>query len=371
MAKNKGKSRRRVKGWQQKYRTGRDEVDQTHSRQKINQPPVKLGDGRFADAEGLDDLPTVEGLVVGFFPGGTLVRIDGQERICGIAKTFRAPEGTSPLAVGDTVTVAMSEDDHSGQTDKDRADGMVLSRQPRETALARPQPRSGKRRDEHTFESFDKVIAANMDILLIVSAVRKPRMRSGLIERFLIIAERGELTPVLVINKIDLGDPDQATLDLFDELSLPIYLVSAATGDGVEELLNDLAGKRSVLAGLSGVGKTTLINRILPDVQARTQEVREKDNRGRHTTTAAQVYDLPGGGMLVDTPGIRELGMHLEPSELGWYFQEFEDIAPHCRFNDCTHTHEPGCAIQQAVQDGKILPRRYRSYLRILDSLDE
>lgn len=371
MARHKGKSRRRVKGWDRKYRAGEKDVDSAHARQKISSREVKLGQGRFADPDNLDQLPTDEGLVVGFFPGGVTVRVNRRELLCGIAKTFRAAEGTSPLAVGDLVTVAVTRDDHSGQTDKDRADGMVLSRQVRKTALARPQPRSGKHRDEYAFDSYDKVIAANMDNLLIVSAVRKPALRTGLIERFLIIAQRGKLQPILAVNKIDLGAPDPGALEMFDQLGLTIYLVSAATGDGLDELLQDLAGQRTVLAGASGVGKTTLINCIIPEAEGRTRAVRNKDDRGRHTTSASMVYDLPGGGLIVDTPGIRELGMHLEASELGWYFQEFEQIAPNCRFNDCTHTHEPGCAIQQAVRDGQILPQRYDSYLRILDSLDE
>ena len=373
MAKHKGKSNRRNKGWHQKYQAGEASAEHGQQKQRITSRQVKLGEGRFADAENLEQLPTVEGMVTGFFPGGVLVRTDDDELLCGIAKTFRAPEGSSPLAVGDTATVALTAADQSGQLDldKDRADGMVLSRRPRDTALARPQPRSGKRRDEYDTETFDKVIAANVDILLIVAAARQPPLRRGLIDRFLIIAERGELTPILVINKIDIATPDLDVLNVFAELGVAIYLVSAVTGDGLDELLEALKGHRSVLAGASGVGKTTLINAILPGVDARTRTVRAKDNRGRHTTTAAVVYDLPGGGIIIDTPGIRELGMAMDPSELPWYFPEFEALAGQCKFNDCTHTHEPGCAIQAAVEAGDILPQRYDSYLRILETLEE
>jgi len=210
-----------------------------------------------------------------------------------------------------------------------------------------------------------------MEVLPIVASTQQPPLRHGVIDRFLIIAERGELTPVLVINKIDLGQPDEQVLADFESLGVDIILCSAVTGEGLEELTKQLVGKRSVLAGASGVGKSTLINAIVPGADAATREVRAKDNRGRHMTSAAAVYELPAGGMLVDTPGIRELGIGLGPNELPWYFPQFEPFATQCKFNDCTHTHEPDCGIVAAVEAGEIAPTRYESYLRILDTLDE
>ncbi|HAU39101.1 MAG TPA: ribosome small subunit-dependent GTPase A, partial [Phycisphaerales bacterium] len=166
-------------------------------------------------------------------------------------------------------------------------------------------------------------------------------------------------------------EPDEGVLADFQALGVRIVLCSAADGRGLDELRAVLTGKQSVLAGASGVGKSTLINALVPGAEAATAAVRLKDQRGRHTTTAAVVYDLPGGGMVIDTPGLRELGIGIGPAELTWYFPEFEPLAARCRFRDCTHSHEPDCAVQQAAENGEILPRRYDSYLRILDTLDE
>jgi len=379
MARRKGKSRRRIKDWYSRFVSGEEDGGTEARRQKLSsQRAVKLPpDRRDADADrdavGLEDLPKTRGMVVGFYPGGAVVRVDGRDMLCGIAKTFRAPDGASALAVGDDATVALTRGRHADATgaDRDRADGMVLSRQLRRTVLARPRPRSGKFRDAHADDTFEKVIVANMDALVIVAATRQPALRHGLIDRYLIIAERGELTPVLVVNKIDLGRPDPHVLRDFEAIDVEIVLCSAVSAEGLDALTRALASRCSVLAGASGVGKTTLVNAILPGANAATKAVRHKDDRGRHTTTAAVVYDLPTGGIIVDTPGVRELGMTLDADELPWYFPEFEAVAPECSFNDCTHTHEPGCAVQAAVASGAIGRRRYASYLRLLETLGE
>jgi ribosome biogenesis GTPase len=210
-----------------------------------------------------------------------------------------------------------------------------------------------------------------MDALLIVASACQPPLHHGLIDRFLIAAERGELEPVLAINKIDLAEPDETVLGDYRALEVRILPVSAVTGEGVDGLRAALASRSSVLAGASGVGKSTLVNALVPGAEASTGRVRTKDERGRHTTTAAAVYDLPGGGMLVDTPGIRELGVHLDAAELPWFFPEFEEHARRCRFNDCTHTHEPGCAVREAVERGELNPRRFEGYLRIFETIEE
>lgn len=373
MAKRKGKSRRRIKNWQQ-IRENTAAHEQASLRGKLYEPGVKLPPSRLeAPEENLDDLPKAEGMVVNVSRRGAFVRIPGQgeDLFCGIAKTFRAPETATAITVGDQVTVALTGEHTEGQVelDRERMDGMIVARQPRETLLSRPQPMRGKRRDRYDDQRFEKVIAANMDVLLIVAASRKPRLRHGLIDRFLIIAERGEMTPVLVINKIDLGRPDEAVYADFTDLDLEIFLTSAETGEGLDALRERLSGTRAVLAGASGVGKSTLVNALIPQADAETQAVREKDSRGRHTTSSTLVYELPAGGMLVDTPGIRELGMDIDPAELPWYFPEFEQLAPQCKFNDCSHTHEPHCAVVEAVESGEVSPRRYKSYLRILDTL--
>ena len=375
MARHKGKSRQRIRNWQQRLHDGADIEDSAPARRKLTQRSVKLPPERLAaPEENLEGLPKIEGMVAGQFPGGVIVQGDGERLLCGIATTFRAPQGATALAVGDIVTVALTRPRHAGEPaadDKDRADGMVLSRRPRETALSRPAPRSGKRRGRYETEVFEKVIVANMDVLLIVASTCQPPLRRGLIDRLLIIAERGELASLLVVNKIDLAAADEQVLADLAELGVEVLVTSALTGAGVVELAAALEGKRTVLAGASGAGKSALINAMIPGAGAQTGAVRLKDERGRHTTSAAATYTLPAGGLIVDTPGVRELGIHLDAAELPWYFPEFEALAPECKFRDCTHTHEPNCAVLAAVEAGQIPPRRYESYLRILDTLGE
>jgi len=375
MAKRKGKSRHRI-DWQARFEAGDDDGVDHKARGRLTQRQVKLPPRDLeAGAEQLDGLPRIEGMVVGMFPGGAEVRTGegGNVLLCMIAKTFRAPEGSTALAVGDIVTLAASRRDHhnASDDDPDRADGMILSRQPRETALSRPAPRSGKRRDAYKTEVFESVIAANMDVLLIVAATREPPLRPRLIQRYLIIAERGELEPILVINKIDLAPADDEAIENFRQTEIRVVSVSAETGEGIDKLTEHLAGRRSILAGASGVGKTTLINRLVPGADGPTRTVRPTDQRGRHTTSAASVYELPGGGILVDTPGIRELGLPIDPAELPWYFPEFDQFTPDCKFNNCTHTHEPDCAVAAAVSEGLIPEKRFETYLQLLDSLDD
>jgi ribosome biogenesis GTPase len=377
MARDKGKSRRRRKDWQQRYEAGED-FDAAAQRSGFSEREVKLGDGSFGGgaADELADREIREGMITGVFQRGSFVRVGEEELYCGIAKTFRPPDGAenvSPLAVGDDVSVALvPEALQAGRTelDRNRMDGMILSRRPRKTVLSRMQTRRGKRRDAYD-ETVEKVIAANMDQLLVVLATAQPPMRRRLIDRFMIVAERGGLDMLLAVNKIDLGPGDEKILADISALKVPIVRCSAATGAGVDALAERLAGKRSVLAGASGVGKTSLINRVVPEAEGETRSVRAKDQRGRHTTSQSRVYDLPRGGMLVDTPGVRELGLDLQPQELPWFFPEIEEYAPKCKFNDCTHTHEPDCAVRAAVEAGLIRPRRYESYLRILETLED
>jgi ribosome biogenesis GTPase len=275
--------------------------------------------------------------------------------------------------VGDQATVALTRREGSGDTqaDPNRADGMILGRSPRRTVLARPQPRSGKRRGRYDQPPFEKIVVANVDVLMVVMASRQPALRAALVDRFWIVAERGGLEPLLVVNKLDLGSPDEQVLADLVQRGIQTVLCSATTGDGLDQLRARLAGRRSVMAGPSGVGKSTLVNRLVPGADAPTQQVRRSDDRGRHTTSSTRIYDLEVGGMLVDTPGIREVGVHISAAELPWYFPEFEPLSPRCRFADCTHTHEPGCAVQEAVEAGQIQPRRYQSYLRLLEDLGE
>lgn len=380
MAKYKGKSRRRIKDWHSKFESGQDIEGSVARRAKFSAQEVKLGAGSFAggEADEQQGMDKRTGMVTGVFRRGAFVRVDGEDLFCGIAKTFRVPSQSalsSPLSVGDDVTIALVRAEHThGQTelDRNRMDGMLLSREPRRTVLARPRPRSQKRREQYDDDIYVKVIAANMDVLLIAVATAQPPMRRGLIDRFLIAAECGDLQPVLLVNKIDI-QPSEFHRDILLDIAsqgIPILPCSAIRGDGLDAVNDMLREKRCVLAGASGVGKSSLINALLPHVDIVTRSVRSKNEQGRHTTSQARVYDLACGGMIVDTPGLRELGVGLTAQELGWYFPEIELLAPQCKFRNCTHTHEPDCAVRQAVDDGGVLPRRYESYLRILDTIE-
>jgi ribosome biogenesis GTPase len=379
MAKRKGKSRNRQQDWQRVRRPDADAGEDVQNRRRIAHRRVRLP-GQAQDAAIFAETgpgnTQLTGLVAQLYPGGAIVRTGPHgDLLCGVAGTFRPAPNASALAVGDIVTLALTADAerlaHAGQLhlDPDRVDGMILQRGPRETALSRPQPMRGKRRDAHATEVFEKVIAANMDQLAVVASVAQPPMRRRLLDRYRIIAERGELPLALVVTKTDLGEPDRVLLADHEALGTPIVFCSSVAGDGIDGVRALLAGKRTILAGASGVGKSSLLNALLPGLDAATREIRASDNRGRHTTSAAVLYELPFGGQVVDTPGIRELGVEIDPAELPWYFPEFEPFSPQCRFNDCTHTHEPGCAVQQAVEAGQIPHRRFESYLRIHETL--
>lgn len=368
----KGKAQRRVKDWNARYRQGeREDFDAAES-ETLQLQRVKIPAWRDQAEQAEAAGKQADGMVVGIFPAGAYVLTPAGLLQCGLAGTFRPPRGASALAVGDEVALALATDFHSGdkQIDKQRADGFILSRQPRRTLLSRPQPTSGKRRDQYGDDTFEKVVVANMDVLLIVAATRQPKLRPALIDRFCIIAERGEMKPAVVFNKLDLGEVDP---DLTEELQaggIPLFFCSAATGQGLPELLTWASDKRCVLAGASGVGKSSLVNAMVPGANITTGEIRMKDERGRHVTSVASVHSLPAGGLLVDTPGVRELALGLTAQELPSFFPEIAALSGQCKFNNCTHTHEPGCSVQQAVEDGKIPPRRYDSYLRILETIE-
>ncbi|RPI63252.1 MAG: ribosome small subunit-dependent GTPase A [Planctomycetaceae bacterium] len=371
MSRKKGKARQRMKDWQ--LRDNHSAGDAAPSRSKIAPNAAKIPAWRQeGGSDNLDALPRREAMVTGLFPGGVITIADGQQLICGVAGTFRPPAGSTALAVGDIVTVAMTRPEHvdAHTADNVRADGMILSRAKRRTMLARPEPRSGKHRDEYEDTEFLKVIVANMDQLVVVAATRQPAMRQSLIERFWIIAQRGEMTPLLVVNKTDIAPPDAEILANLATVGITPILVSAQTGAGMDELRSRLAGKKSVLAGASGVGKSSLVNAIVPGAAAVTNTVRMKDQRGRHTTASAVVYNI-ADGLLIDTPGVRELAIKMELTELTWYFPEFEALSRQCRFNDCTHLHEPQCAVKAAVDSGALSPLRYESYLRLAETLGD
>ena len=269
-------------------------------------------------------------------------------------------------AVGDRVLLGLVNDGD------DEGDGVgsqkycVVRVLPRKSELKRPGPR----------DSFYKqqTLAANIDQVVIVASVTQPEFNYGFMDRFLLAANLNDLPFVLVLTKMDLLPNGEADLsnDIRDFMKIvdKVIPVSVKSGDGLDVLRNELVGKSSVFSGMSGVGKSTLINELVPHAELRTGDVRERDGKGRHTTTSSSLFDFPGGGYVIDTPGIRSIGlMDLEPETLAKIFPGFfEDDHFTCKFSNCKHLKEPGCAVRAAVESGKLSEARYASYVRILNS---
>ncbi|MBK9578929.1 MAG: ribosome small subunit-dependent GTPase A [Fibrobacterota bacterium] len=237
---------------------------------------------------------------------------------------------------------------------------LLTSIQPRRTRISRPGPDA---RDH-----LDIVVAANLDVLVIVASCDRPAFHPRLVDRFLVTAQLGGVEPMIFLNKSDLAPlPD---LDTYRRMGIPVVAGSANTGEGLPELQERIGTRWAAFAGSSGVGKSSLVRAMIPDAAVEIGEVRRKDGRGRHTTTRSGVFRLPGGGRIIDTPGIRELALHrLSSIELQLYFSDFDAYFGKCRFNDCLHREEPGCAVASAVERGEIHADRWSSYLRILESI--
>lgn len=264
---------------------------------------------------------------------------------------------TNPVAVGDHVTIRLAQDET----------GLITEIHPRKNRLSR-RAAGRKVGQEH-------IIAVNVDKAWLIQSVRQPKINPGLIDRFLVIAGSFEIPAGIVFNKMDLMKPaDRDAVeylhDMYASIGYEVLPVSALTGDGIDVFRDGLAGRTSVLSGPSGVGKSTLLNVIEPDLALRTGEVSGKTQKGRHTTTSVTLHPLMGGGYVIDTPGIREFGIvDLEPDELDYYFVEFRPYLSECRYPNCSHDHEPECAVMAAVEAGSINDERYYSYLNILESL--
>lgn len=259
---------------------------------------------------------------------------------------------TDPVAVGDRVEVTFLE----------AGEGIIESVAPRKRSLSR-QAR-GRTDVEH-------VILANPDQLIAVFAVADPEPHPRMLDRFLLISERAELDSVICINKIDLDESGEIRrmFDPYREAGYPVVPCSVETGEGIEELREHMRGKISVLAGPSGVGKSSLVNRIEPSLNIRVGGVSDATGKGRHTTTATTIIPLSDDTFLADTPGIRQLGLWgVQPEMLDQYFPEFRPYLGDCYYADCTHVNEPNCAVLEAVEAGKINRERYESYKSLRES---
>ena len=214
------------------------------------------------------------------------------------------------------------------------------------------------------------IIAANVDRALLVVTLRAPETATEFVDRFLVTCEAYKVPAAILLSKIDLQDPEAvaAFRAVYEGVGYRVLEAAAPQGVGVEEVRELLAGCTTLVAGNSGVGKSTLVRAIDPSLDIRTGEISESHRKGRHTTTFSAMYPLAGGGAVIDTPGIKGFGLlDIDGAELWHYFPEMMRTAPGCRFYNCTHTHEPGCAVVEAVRRGEIAPARYESYLKILD----
>ena len=301
--------------------------------------------------------PERAGTVIEIFSGACQVD-DGERTVDCILPSELARDQRAAIAVGDQVAFAR-HGDH---------DHRLLNVAPRRTVLSRPDPQNPRR---------ERVIAANIDVAVHIASVVRPPLRPALIDRYLIAIERGGARAVVCVNKIDLlTDPlarreEMAALEPYRTLGLEILACSAKTGEGLNELRTLLRGRTAVLVGHSGVGKSSLLNALSPDLAVETGRVNAHLGTGRHTTTRSSLYRLTDEIRIIDTPGIRELGLwQLTPVEARAYFPEFEEHAGGCRFADCSHRHEPDCAVMAAVETGEIADARYATYARIVDSLE-
>jgi ribosome biogenesis GTPase len=297
----------------------------------------------------------VRGLVIETSGGFCQVEIDNQIQSCQLRRTLPAKKigFTNAVAVGDEVIVG-----------DDGSDGLVV-----EAVLAR---RTILTRPDVGRTHLQQIIVANADQLLIVVSWHEPPIWPELIDRYLIAAERSELQPIICINKIDLAENEayQPIVEIYHSLGYRVVLTSVVQGIGIEELRDLLQHQTTVLTGLSGVGKSSLLAAIQPDLQLRTGAISHATGEGRHTTTQATLFRLEFGGAVVDTPGIREFGLAgLERDELAGFFPEMAELIPDCRFRNCTHLNEPTCAIKMAVETGHISASRYHSYQLIYETL--
>ncbi len=303
------------------------------------------------------------------FDSGFVIRIkgayyhvvSGQEEVpCVLRGKFRLednPEEVLPV-VGDNVDFRLEgARGSSGRT------GLIVSVGERRSIFARSS--SGGRKK--------KILGANLDYVFLVHSVKRPDLNLRLLDRMIVSAEYGNITPVICVNKIDLADDKevlQVKMGPYRDMGYRVFFCSALTGADIDSLGELMKDRKSLMAGPSGSGKTSIIARLQPDLEFRVEKVSEKSGKGRHTTTHFELHPLIPGGYLGDTPGIREFGIELvKKDSLQYYFRDFADYLGSCRFSTCLHYKEPGCAVKGAVESGEVSRDRYSSYVKMLEDL--
>jgi len=342
----------------------RDEIARIASRE-INKTDISADEDQGSISNVLGDRNSGSRCLV-IEAGSSMCRVDyeGQSLLCNLRGNVKdADTGyVNPVAVGDWVLV---NHDGSGR-------GIVETVLPRRSVLARPySPDQGK-----ILEDLYQIVVANVDRLLIVASWREPYIWPALIDRYLITAQRNQIEAVICINKIDLIENREEfdeMVKVYESLNHKLILTSATTGVGIESLKDFLRNGTTVLAGLSGVGKSTLLTAVQPSLEIRTGEVSSSGlftGQGRHTTTQSKLWKLEGGGVVIDTPGVRTFGLAgISPSSLANWYPEIISHVQSCRFSNCTHLKEPGCAVMKAVEVGFVSQLRYKNYTQLYEEL--
>lgn len=291
---------------------------------------------------------------------------DGQLVECKVKGNFRLRgiRSTNPVAVGDGVTIKLQSNE-SGDTDT----AFITEIDERRNYIIRKASNLSKQ---------SHILAANVDMALLIVTIARPETTTTFIDRFLASAEAYRVPVCIAFNKVDdLSDTEQQTLDywqaLYTNIGYKCFRISALKVTGIDELRTELANKTTLLAGHSGVGKSTLLNLLIPDAHVRTAHISDAHGTGMHTTTFSELFELPNHkGALIDIPGVKGFGtFNMEPEEVAHYFRDIFSISADCRFSNCTHTHEPGCAVLRALEDHQLAPSRYASYLSMMEDKDE
>jgi ribosome biogenesis GTPase len=303
-----------------------------------------------------------EGLVVRQDAKACVVRrSDGSTMRCAVRGRVHLDgrtTATTTVAVGDRVRVREAKD----------GEGVIEGVLPRTSVLARPEPDRGRRRNV----LFQHVLAANVDAVAAVSAAAEPAFSPSFVDRLLAAAEWSRLGAVVIVNKVDLVAAEPPEVGAYRRMGYRVVLASARTGRGIDEVREVLSARTTVVAGHSGVGKSSLLNAVSPGLALDAGAVNPVTGRGTQTTTASVLVSLAGGGAVIDTPGVREFGLYNVPvREVTRLFRDLAAVAPSCRFSDCSHRTEPGCAVPAAIEAGRVSPWRFESYLRCLDSLSD